>query len=149
MSGGNDFIAYVWDTLSGQVIYQFNHTSRVSQVALDSQGRFAFSADSMKSAHIWDLKTGKLISQLQYSTRQEVFSSIQFSQDGTQLLTGAPSRKVSLWDIKSGKRKESWHVTPKDDVRPAGAVVYSVAFRDNKHIITESSSGYAELWQIK
>jgi WD40 repeat protein len=56
MSGGNDFIAYVWDTLSGQVIYQFNHTSRVSQVALDSQGRYAFSADSMKSAYIWNLK---------------------------------------------------------------------------------------------
>lgn len=149
LSGANDFMAFVWDTLSGQVIYRFNHPSRVTKVALDPMGRYAFTADSKKDANIWDLKTGKLISQLQYSTRQEVFSSIRFSADGTQLLTGAPSRKVSLWDIKSGKRKESWHVIPRDDIRPAGAVVYSVAFRDNRHIITESSSGYAELWQIK
>ena len=148
MSGGNDFIAYVWDTKSGQVIYQFNHTSRVSQVALDSQGRFAFSADSMKSAHIWDLKTGKLISKLKGTKRHEVFSSVSFSPDGKILVTGAASSKVSVWNIVTGERTASWHVTPKEANRPTGAVVYSLAFRDNDTLITESSSGYAELWRI-
>lgn len=148
ISGGNDFIAYVWDTSSGQVIYQFNHTSRVSQVALDSQGRFAFSADSMKSAHIWNLKTGKLISKLKGTKRHEVFSSVSFSPDGKTLVTGAASSKVSVWDIATGKRTASWHVTPKEANRPTGAVVYSLAFSDNNTLITESSSGYAELWQI-
>jgi WD40 repeat protein len=147
ISGSNDFVAYVWDTQTGQVIYRFNHPSRVTKVALDPKGRFAFTADSQRSANIWDLTTGKRISQLQYTNRQEVFSSVQFSPDGTILLTGAPSRKVSLWDLASGKRVDSWRVTPKEGTRPAGAVVYSVAFRDNNHIITESSSGYAELWQ--
>lgn len=148
ISGGNDFIAYVWDTSSGQVIYQFNHTSRVSQVALDSQGRFAFSADSMKSAHIWNLKTGELISKLKGTKRHEVFSSVSFSPDGKTLVTGAASSKVSVWDIATGKRTASWHVTPKEANRPTGAVVYSLAFSDNNTLITESSSGYAELWQI-
>lgn len=149
LSGSNDFVAYVWDTQSGQVIYRFNHPSRVTKVALDYKGRYAFTADSQKSANVWDLKTGKLVSQLNLTNRQEVFSSVQFSSDGTKLLTGTPSRKVSLWDIASGKRIESWHVTARDETRPTGAVVYSVAFRDNSHFITESSSGYAELWQIK
>lgn len=148
ISGSNDFVAYVWDTISGQVIYRFNHPSRVTKVALDPQGRYAFSADSQKSSNIWNLKTGKLISQLQYPHRQEIFSSIGFSPDGTKLLTGSPSRKVSVWNIATGERIKSWHVSPREDIRPAGAVVYSVAFRDNNHIITESSSGYAELWQI-
>lgn len=148
MSGGNDFIAYVWDTVSGQVIYQFNHTSRVSQVALDSQGRYAFSADSMKSAHIWNLKTGELITKLKGTKRHEVFSSVSFSPDGKTLVTGAASSKVSVWDIATGKRTASWHVTPKEANRPTGAVVYSLAFSDNSTLITESSSGYAELWHI-
>ena len=148
ISGGNDFMAYVWDTRSGQVIYKFNHPSRVTKVVLDHQGRYAFTADSKKAAHIWDLKTGKLVSSLKYTNRQEVFSSVQFSPDGKTLLTGAPSRKVSLWQIASGKRINSWRVMPREDIRPAGAVVYSVAFRDNNHVITESSSGYAELWSI-
>lgn len=148
MSGANDFIAYVWDTQSGQVIYQFNHSSRVSKVALDPKGRYAFSADSMKSAHIWDLKTGKLVSTLQGTKRHEIFSSVQFSNDGKTLATGAASSKVSLWDITTGKRTTSWHVTPKSAKRPTGAVVYSLAFSDNNTLLTESSSGYAELWQL-
>lgn len=148
ISGGSDFIAYVWDTSSGQVIYRFNHKSRVSRVALDPKGRYAFSADSMKIANIWDLKTGKLISQLKHLNRQEIFSSVQFSPDGKQLLTGSPSRRVNLWDIQTGKKIASWRVKPKDKNRPSGAVVYSAVFRDNNHIITESSSGYAELWPI-
>jgi WD40 repeat protein len=148
MSGGNDFTAYIWDTVSGQVIYQFNHTSRVSKVALDPQGRFAFSADSMKSAHIWDLKTGKLISTLKGTKRQEVFSSIQFSPDGKTLVTGAASSKVSVWNVDTGERTASWHVTPKEAKIPTGAVVYSLAFSDNNTLLTESSSGYAELWQL-
>ena len=148
LSGANDFVAYLWDSQSGQVIYRFNHPSRVTKVALDSRGRYAFTADSKKHANIWDLKTGKLISRLQYTNRQEVFSSVQFSPDGTKLLTGAPTRKVSVWDLASGERLSSLRVSPRKDIRPAGAVVYSVAFRDNSQILTESSSGYAELWQI-
>ncbi|OKY27579.1 MULTISPECIES: WD40 repeat domain-containing protein [Thalassotalea] len=149
LSGSNDFVAYVWDTQTGQVIYRFNHPSRVTMVAIDPYGRYAFTADSKKSANLWNLKTGKLISQLQYSNRQEVFSTVQFSKDGHLLVTGAPSRKVSIWRIKDGERITSWRVTPKEDNYPASAVVYSVAFSDNNHIITESSSGYAELWQAQ
>lgn len=148
ISGSNDFVAYVWDTQSGQVIYRFNHPSRVTMVALDPKGRYAFTADSKKAANIWDLKTGKLVSTLKYFNRQEVFSAVQFSPDGKKLLTGAPSRKVSVWEVSTGKRLKSWRVTPRKDMRPAGAVVYSVAFKDNKQVITESSSGYAELWQV-
>jgi len=148
LSGSNDFVAYVWDTQTGQVIYRFNHPSRVTKVALDPQGRMAFTADSKKSANIWDLKTGKLISQLKYTNRQEVFSSVQFSPNGEYIVTGAPSRKVSIWSVATGKRITSWRVIPRKDIRPAGAVVYSVTFSDNNHILTESSSGFAELWQI-
>jgi len=149
ISGGNDYVAYVWDTQSGQVIYRFNHPSRVTMVALDAKGRFAFTADSQKSSNIWDLKTGERISQLQYFNRHEVFSSVQFSDDGTKLLTGAPTRKVNIWSISTGERLDSWRVSPKENIRAAGAVVYSVAFRGKNQIITESSSGYAELWQRK
>jgi WD-40 repeat-containing protein len=148
ISGGNDFTAYVWDTQSGQVVYQFNHSSRVSKVALDAKGRYAFSADSMKGAYIWDLKTGKRISSLQGTKRHEVFSSVRFSPDGKKLITGAATRKVSVWDIATGERLTHWFVTPKKAKRPTGSVVYSVAFGDNNDLLTISSSGYVESWPI-
>ena len=152
ISGGNDFVAYVWDTKTGQIIYRFNHPNRVVKVLLDSQGRFAFTADSYKIAKIWDLKTGKLISTLQFTQRPQIFTSARFSNNGKFLATGSPSRMVNIWKISTGKRLTEWEVPRKKENYPTGAVVYSVAFGDNKQgkhtVYTLSSTGYTELWQV-
>ncbi len=67
ISGSNDFVAYVWDTKSGQVIYRFNHPSRVTMVAFDAKGRYAFTADSRSSlsssSPSW-LNNGSLLNEL-------------------------------------------------------------------------------------
>jgi WD40 repeat protein len=102
----------------------------------------------MKSASVWNLKTGKLITRLKGTKRHEMYTTVRFSKNGKTMLTGAASSKVSLWDISTGERVNSWHVTPKKAKRPTGAVVYSLAFSDNSNILTLSSSGYAELWQL-
>jgi WD40 repeat protein len=149
LTGGNDYTAYLWDTRSGQVIHRFNHPSRVTQVKLDPLGRYAFTADSKKQARIWDLLTGKVVSNLDYISRQKIFSAVRFSTDGKFLATGSPSRKLALWDVKTGKRVQQWQVNPRKDTRPKSAVVYDVAFSpDGKTLISESSSGLAETWNI-
>jgi WD40 repeat protein len=149
LSGSNDYVAYLWDTQSGQVIHRFNHPSRVTKVALDPKGRYAFTADSKKQAQIWDLLTGKAISRLNYAARQNVFSAVRFNSEGTLLATGAPSRKLTLWDVKTGRKLQSWTVAPRKSSRPKGAVVHSVSFINNdSQLLTESSSGLAEVWDI-
>ncbi|PAJ73065.1 hypothetical protein CJF42_17980 [Pseudoalteromonas sp. NBT06-2] len=149
LTGSNDYTAYLWDTRTGQVIHRFNHPSRVTQVKLDPKGRFAFTADSKKQARIWDLQTGDMISNLQYLSRQQIFSAVRFSPDGSFLATGAPSRKLALWDIKTGQQLKKWRVNPRKGSRPKSAVVYDVAFtEDGLSLITESSSGLAETWTI-
>lgn len=148
LSGGNDYVAYLWDTRSGQVIHRFNHSSRVTKVALDPQGRFAFTADSKRGAKIWNLQTGKEISQLSYIQRQRIFSTAIFSEDGTQLLTGSPSRRINLWSVESGKELNEWKVTPRKGSSPQTAVVYAVGFLENNQIISQSSAGLAEIWTI-
>ncbi|TMO91929.1 hypothetical protein CWC11_22285, partial [Pseudoalteromonas sp. S3178] len=85
------------DTRTGQVIHRFNHPSRVTKVALDDQGRFAFTADSMKKASIWQLTSGDLKAQLQYIARHKIFSAVRFNQDATLLATGSPNRELILW----------------------------------------------------
>lgn len=150
LSGSSDQSAYLWNTETGQVIYKFQHHNRVVQVALDAQARFAFTSDTGEQASIWDLKTGKAISQLQYINRQEVFSSARFSHNGRYLVTGAPTRQLTLWDVKTGKQIKQWLVSPRKNSRPASAVVYSAAFINNDtQIISESSSGLSEVWNIK
>lgn len=150
LTGGNDYSAYFWDTQSGQVVYRFSHPSRVTKVALHHNGRYAFTADSKKQARIWDLLTGEEVSQLIYTSRQQVFSAVRFSDDGERLLTGAPTRKLTLWDTQSGKALNRWLVTPRKHSRPKGAVVYSVAFApEGDSVISESSSGLLERWALR
>jgi WD40 repeat protein len=149
LSGGNDYVAYLWDTRSGQVIYKFEHSSRVTKVVLDDEGRFAFTADSKRDARIWDLSTGQVISYLHYFERQKIFSTAVFSKDGKYLLTGSPARRLNLWDVQTGEEIKSWRVTPRTGTRPQTAVVYAVGFWDNNKVISESSSGLAEIWPIQ
>lgn len=148
LTGGNDYVAYLWDTRSGQVIHRFMHSSRVTKVVLDDKGRFGFTADSKRDARIWDLSTGQQISQLDYLQRQKIFSAARFSDDGTQLVTGSPARRINLWSVDSGNEVAEFKVAPKAGTQPQSAVVYAVGFLGQQQIISESSSGLAEYWVI-
>ncbi|MFT6896720.1 MAG: WD40 repeat protein [Paraglaciecola sp.] len=148
LTGGNDYVAYLWDTRSGQVVHKFTHPSRVTKVVLDDKGRFAFTADSKRQARVWDLTTGKEISRLQYLARQKIFSTAIFSEDGRYLLTGSPAKRMNLWRVADGRELHEWQVTPREGSRPQSAVVYGLGFVNNKQIVSESSSGLAEFWKI-
>lgn len=150
LTGSSDQTAYLWDTKTGQVVFKFRHGARVVQVALDPKGRYAFTSDSKGRSTIWDLKTGNPKAQLRYINRQEIFTTARFSANGKYLVTGAPNRELSLWSVKTGEKIQNWYVTPKKDSRPANAVVYSAAFTNNdQQIVTESSAGLNEVWEIK
>ena len=148
LTGSSDNIAYLWDSKTGQVIYKFRHSSRVIQVALDPKGRYAFTSDSKKQSNIWDLKTGKKLSNLRFINRQEIFSFARFSANGKWLVTGAPTRQLTLWDVETGKQLKQWLVTPREGSRPASAVVYSAAFINEQELISASSSGLIETWDL-
>jgi WD40 repeat protein len=149
LTGGNDYKAHLWDTQSAQIIYSFSHPSRVTKVALDPKGRYAFTADSQDLAQIWNIQTGQLVSTLQFTARQQVFSAVRFSSDGKYLATGAPTRKLALWEVQSGRELQNWQVSVRPDSRPPSAVVHAVAFLNDNQLISESSSGIAEVWEIQ
>jgi len=147
LTGGNDYIAYLWSTDTGQIIHTFTHPTRVTKVALDDQGRYAFTADSQSKSQIWNVQTGEAIADLKYIARQRIFTDAVFSEDGNYLLTGSPSRQVYLWDLHNGDQIGAWRVASRASVSPPTAVVYGVAFMSDGNIVTESSSGLAEVWQ--
>ena len=148
LTGANDYTAYLWDTRSAQVIHRFTHPSRVTPVALDREGRKAFTADSQKQASIWNLQNGSQMANLQFNARQKVFSAVRFNSDTSLLVTGSPARTIALWDTSSGKQLQTWRVAPRQGSRPKSAVVYDIAFSDNGNLISESSNGLSETWQM-
>ena len=147
LSGSNDYTALLWDTQSGQVIHRFSHPTRVTKVALDPRGRYAFSAGSQRQSSIWDLKSGEEISRLQYQSRSKVFSAVRFSEDGQEIYTGSPNRQLIRWSVEDGRRLQTWLVSPRKDSRPVSSVIHAISETEDGKLITESSSGFAELWQ--
>jgi WD40 repeat protein len=149
LSGGDDHYAILWNTVSGQALYQWPHKGRVHKVALTSDGRFAFTASSKAEAYIWDLQTGKKISQLALKKREWVISSARFSNSGSLLATGSPGRDLKLWQVSSGKLIKAWKVKKRSLNKASGAVVLDVAFSaDDSHVISAASSGYVQKWLI-
>ncbi len=148
LSGGNDHNAYFWSTESGQILHRFEHQQRVGTVELQRDGLFALTSDTGNDAIIWDLTSGKQISQLSTWTRQLIFSSARFSDDGKRLVTGSPSSRLMVWDSETGKRLEGFEVELLKDVRPPRGVVYDAAFESNQRVLSASSAGVIQAWKI-
>ena len=148
LSGGNDHNAYLWDTRTGQIIKSFKHEQRINRVALHRDGLFAFTSDGGNQAIIWDLRTGKQLSKLRSFSRQLIFSTARFSDDGQYLVTGTPSSRIMVWGSKTGKRIDGFETEPLKDTRPPRAVVYDAAFDDKNRVVSGSSAGIAQAWNV-
>lgn len=149
LSGGNDYFAYLWDTTTGQIIHAFEHTQRINRVVLQRDGKLAFTADGGNDGQIWDLKTGAPVSKLKTFSRQQIFSTARFSDDGSKLITGTPASRIMLWDTQSGKKIGQWEAEALKDARPATAVVYDVAIDSQHRVISGTSAGIAQAWLVE
>ncbi|TQV73669.1 hypothetical protein FLL45_12410 [Aliikangiella marina] len=148
-TGGNDYRAILWNSKTGQPRHLFEHATRVVKLKLDPSGTQAFTAGTVGNAFVWDLTTGEQKVKLNLKKKEYVLSAANFSSDGTQVVTGAPGRDISLWNVSDGKRVKQWRVRTRDRGRPSGAIVYAVAFTENdQFILSESSAGFGEKWQV-
>ncbi|WP_370215368.1 WD40 repeat domain-containing protein [Idiomarina sp.] len=150
LSGSTDQTAILWSTESGQPIHQWQHETRLTKVALDASGRYALTAGSLDKAYIWNVNTGKQVTQLDIIERVRIFSSARFSESGEFLITGSPSRQITLWRTQTGEELRAWNVELRDSHRPNNAVVLSVWLDENTGaVMSESSAGYGEWWQLE
>jgi WD40 repeat protein len=148
LTGGNDYIAYLWDTTTGQILRKFEHQQRINRVALQRDGKMAFTSDGGNQSFIWNLADGSKITALSSFSRQLIFSSARFSDDGSRLLTGTPSSQIMLWDTQSGKKLQQFEAEPLKDARPPRAVVYDAVFDQQQRVVAATSAGIAQAWEI-
>ncbi|NNJ72713.1 MAG: hypothetical protein HKP09_05980, partial [Enterobacterales bacterium] len=116
--------------------------------ALSRDGKYAFTSGTKADAFIWDLVSGEQISQLNLEKRQYVLSAARFSDDNQYLLTGAPSRQLTLWQKDSGKILQTLNVSTRTTNKPSGAIIYAVGFNAAGELLTESSAGWGERWAL-
>ncbi|WP_016956437.1 WD40 repeat domain-containing protein [Catenovulum agarivorans] len=146
LSGGYDGKALLWNSENAQVVYDFAHTGRITQVALDAKARFAFTANSTNQSYIWDLTTGQKVSRLNYTARQQIFTSVVFSHDGKWLATGAPKQQVKLWQVESGDLVAKWSI--KADNFAATVLDFAFNLQDDV-LYANTSFGLVQAWSLE
>ncbi len=150
---GEDFTARVWDTASGQEIFNFSLAQvfpvlaggRLDGIAISPDGtKLAISSSSTqpKSA-LWDLATGHLLQVLdEYSEWWDILS-VDFSPDGTRLATGLGDGKASIYDVTGPHRNLLFTLIASD----RGLSVRSVDFnQDGTRLVTGSVDGKVMVW---
>jgi len=148
-TGGNDYRAILWNSKTGQPRQLFEHSTRVTKLRLGPDGQQAFTSGTKGNAFVWDLNTGEQKVRLALKKKEYVISSANFSSDGNLIVTGAPGRDISLWQIADGTRIKKWRARTRTQGKPSGAIIYAVAFIENdQFVLSESSAGYGEKWQV-
>ena len=68
--------------------------------------------------------------------------------DNRTLATGRAAKAIDIWDVQTGKRRETWKPTVRYN-RPDSATILDLVLADNgRTLISESSSGIGQRWAL-
>ena len=147
VSGGNETII-LWDVETGQEIKTFTgHSDNVFAVVFSSDGKKIISGAGSddKTIKLWDVETEKEIKTFSRYSNSQIsgISSLDFSLDGTKIISGHFDSTITLWDVETGKEIKTF-------TGHSGNVT-SVAFsqKNYKQIISGSSDKTIKLWDIE
>ena len=137
------------EAATGKELHTFvGHSSAVWSVAISPDDSLVATASDDGTARVWDASTGKEIREFavrHHPDSNAFFSpdsvqSIDFSPDGTRILTGNEDAIARLWDVKTGDLLQAF--------RGHGSAVECVAFApDGRRILTGSADATARLWK--
>ena len=75
--------------------------------------------------------------------------SADFSDDNRIIATGRTTKGIDIWEVASGKLRETWKPAVKHKVQPDSATILDLRLDPNsKTLISESSSGIGQRWAL-
>lgn len=131
-----------WDLIRYRNFRTFTAPTRLSFscLAVDPSGEVvcAGSLDT-DSIHIWSVQTGQLLDRL--TGHEGPVSSLAFSPDGTQLVSGSWDNTVRLWSVFAR--------TQTSEPLQMQANVLALAYRpDSQQIVVSTLDGQVQFWSI-
>ena len=147
ISGSDDTKARLWDLKTGELKHTWSHVSKVSKVQLSPDGRYAMTNAAGEGIYIWDTDTGKKLRRLN-KIRATVASAV-FSNDSQLIATGYSREEIIVWDIASGKKIKSWKPARRYFWQSSLANVTTLAFKNQDTLISETSRGIMQFWDLQ
>lgn len=97
--GGRDDKIRIFDAFTGGLLSTLSgHTGDVNRIDISPDNRFVASASSDASIKIWDISSGALLNTIPDTSGSFIYS-VQWSPDGTKLVSGNGDTHVILYDV--------------------------------------------------
>ena len=134
--------AYVWDVETAEQVFSAPASDCGQSIDLDTTGRLLAvqTIDEYEpNVRVWDIGTGAEVFARDHHPAW--IGAVQFSPDGSQLLTGGGDGTVIVWDIETGdlKRVLTGHTGPVEDATWSS---------DGLSIISGSHDGTVRVWDV-
>jgi len=149
VSGDSAGVAILWDVINGIEVRRFTHADGVTAVAFPPTRSDQFATGCRDQiARLWST-LGTVVQQyapvysggVLVAGHSDAITSVAFSSDGTQLLTGGADRRVSLWQTASGAWVR-WFIGHTERVNAVG-------FAPNgQHIVSGSDDTTLRVWSV-
>lgn len=98
----NEGVAYVWDTLTGEVIAKFeDHNFRLRGVTFANNREWIATAGWGGEVKIWEPRTGRLIKTI--TAHENYIWSVKFSKDDNYILTSSSDYTAKIHEIRTEK----------------------------------------------
>lgn len=112
-SGAADFIAKVWDAVSGEELHSFKHNHIVKSVDFSSSSSLFATASAEKLVRVFDLEKPEADPTV-YSGHTSSIKHVMFYRDNTRIISCADDRTLRVWDHISGQevRKLEFNAPP-------------------------------------
>ncbi|MFL6447307.1 MAG: caspase family protein [Bryobacteraceae bacterium] len=123
---------------------QIGHWEEITSVAFSPDGQFALTGSRDRTAHLWDVATGREVRSFgedSKDTYDKGINPVAFSPDGRSILTGDAGSTARLWDVLSGREIRRF----KGHYRAVTSVAFS---SDGRSALTVSNDYTARLWEV-
>lgn len=139
VTGGEDDMAYVWDTSSGEIVMECTgHKDSVTEVAFNHDSKLVATADMAGLIQVWDVKEKKLV----WCFEGDDMAWLTWHPQINALVCGCQSGEVYIWQIPDGKCK----VLPSINNAPTSCGKF---LPNGKEILIGYDDGNLRLWNIK
>lgn len=112
VTSGFDRIARIWDATTGKPLHALEAGSGEfcdwAVFSPDSRQVATFADTAEAGAMIWDVETGRMVRRI--TGPFGLIIALQFTPDGSLLLTSHVDNAVRFWDVKSGALVKEWHL---------------------------------------
>jgi WD40 repeat protein/transcriptional regulator with XRE-family HTH domain len=126
----------IWEVSTGKLVRTNSEIVTTDHQDFSRDGRYEVTADDIV-ARVIDTATGKEVARM---THDEWVSSVAFSPDGIQVVSGSRDKTVRVWEIQP--RRAVLQVAHDD-------VVNSIVFSpDGKYLLSGSDDKTARIWEV-